>query len=181
MFNSDLLIFSTVSILVGSILNLIGDYFMTLLFWKIPNYFLSSLLFIFFQNRTNSKLTKKKPLPLTILNFRRIIVVMISDSIVVILWNILMSLVILPISQMSYVSHIILSYINAIMIYEFKPKHPLFHLRLKYYCRDPFFMLLLGYPLAWISLHPGLDWFSIHHIYNNLIFVYIHFIHYWEP
>lgn len=170
----DVVLFSLSSICIASLLDLINFYgsYLGLLGWKLPNYIISSIIYISCQIKLNRSFRKNRKLNINITNFRRIVVTVISDAITMFLFNVLMSL--LPLSKLGFIGYVIASYINAITVYEFRLAHiPTIKQRMRYYLKDPLYMILFGQPLAWISLHPGLSWFTIHHLYNLMLLGYI--------
>ena len=188
MFSSDVLYFAFGSIIMGIILDslIVEDvhginhqYYISLIGWKLPNYLLSSLIYLTVQMTVNNAckknvITNRK---MTIINFRYIIVSDISDAITMFIWNMTCPLLFMILSSLGMGGKLICSYINASSIYEYRLVHiPTIGKRVRYCMKDPVFLILFGYPLTYIQFHEQLSWFTIHHISNLLIICYIQIV-----
>jgi len=170
----DIILFGLWSMVIGFILDFINpsDSYLSLLLWKLPNYMLSSIIYICYQIQINKAFSKPRKCNINITNFRRVIVVTVSDAITMFLINTCISII--PLAKLGFIGYVASSYYNAIIIHEFKLAHiPTIKQRMRYHLKDPIYMILFGQPLAWISLHSGLSWFNIFHLYNLMFLGYI--------
>lgn len=149
---------------------------MTMIMWKIPNYVISQLIYLYYQVINNNSHKIHDTVTYTIMNFRQKIVESVSDAIIVMLFNIITSMAMIIIAKTGLIGRLLCSYLNAIAVHEFRPIAPTLRARLRRYTKDPIFMMIFGYPLMWIQLHEQLSWFSIHHLYNLMLFLYIEII-----
>ena len=178
MFIWELLYFAIGSIVTGTVLDLIScdesTRLVSLIGWKIPNYIVSSVVYLYAQGLVNKQFRKVRKSNYNIINFRSLIIRDVTDALTMIGVNLFISIASPMLMHLGFIGTMISSYINAMMVYEFRLNHiPTIMGRLQYYKKDPAYMIMFGYPLSWIINHEQVTWFTIHHAYNIALTFYV--------